>query len=240
MTTAPLTLESSLQALLDDRLDAIDRVLLRAGVSRGERRSIVEEVEAHVYEMLSRKTEGDPQRADVVSVLATLDPPEAYAPEPYRRRVRETAQPKPIVLRRPQPSLLALGSAAWAMICIFITMVLGYLMVEGEAGQLIIILAAVLLPSALAVTGCGIWAIVKIRKSEGWLFGLRAALIAALMLPILLGNGILVVGAMLFDGYGLVGIAFLAVMACNAVVVYHIWKMVASGYQRATPAPVTN
>src|SRR4051812_49792580 len=36
----------------------------------------------------------EPSRADVLSVLATLDPPEAYAPEPYRQRVRETADRK--------------------------------------------------------------------------------------------------------------------------------------------------
>jgi hypothetical protein len=240
VTTVPLTLEPSLQGLLDDRLDAIDRVLLRAGVSRGERRSIVEEVEAHVYEMLSRKTEGDPQRAEVVSVLATLDPPEAYAPEPYRHRVREAAQPKAIVMRRPQPSLLALGSAAGALICAFIAMVLGYVMVEDGFGEVALLLAAVFFPAALAVTGCGILAIVRIRKSEGWLFGLRAGLLAALMFPLLLGNGILIFSGLLFEGFGLVAVAGLAVLTCNAMAVYQIWRMVANGYQRATPVPSTN
>ena len=240
MTTSPLTMESSLQALLDDRLDAIDRVLLRAGVSRGERRSIVEEVEAHIYEMLSRKTEGDPQRADVVSVLATLDPPEAYAPEPYRHRVREAAQPKAIVMRRPQPSFVALGSAAGAMICAFIGMVLGYVVLEDGFGEVALLLAAVFFPVALAVTGCGILAIVRIRKSEGWLFGLRAGLLAALMFPLLLGNGVLFFSALLFEGFGLVVMTVLAVLACNGMAIYHIWKMVANGYQRATPAPSTN
>jgi hypothetical protein len=235
MTTASVSLEPALQALVDDRLDAIDRVLLRAGVSRGERRDIVEEVEAQIHEMLARKTGGESSRDDVVAVLATLDPPEAYAPEPYRHRVREVAK-KPVVrMRRPQPSLLALGSAAGSVLCCVLTLVLGLLIVEGELDELTLVFAAFLLPIDLAVTGCGIAALMRIRRSEGWLFGLRAALFAALLFPMILGNGILVFAGLYFETIGIAAIAVLAVLACNGILVYQTWKLVASDYRRATP-----
>jgi hypothetical protein len=240
MTTAQMELESSLQALVDDRLDAIDRVLLRAGVSRGERRTIVEEVEAQVHELLSRKTSGDPQRADVVAVLATLDPPEAYAPEPYRHRVRENAGTPVIRMRHPQLSLLAMGAAGGGVFATFIAAFLSLLIFEGELGEIALLLGiGLLLPASLAVTSCGILAIVRIRRSNGWLFGLRAAIFAAIIFPLLLGNGFLVLSSLLFDGFGLIGVAVLAVLACNAGVIYHVWKLLASGYHRATPAPET-
>lgn len=235
MTNTAVNLEPDLQSMVDDRLDAIDRVLLRAGVSRSERRNIVEEVEAQVHEVLARKSGGEASRADVTSVLAALDPPEAYAPEPYRHRVRETVTTPAIRMRRPQPSLLALGSAAGAALCAFLTLILTVLIVQGGLGELTLIGCALILPAALAVTACGVVAIVRIRRSEGWLFGLRAALFAALIFPLLLGNGLLLVTAMLFETLGILGIAALAVLACNAVVVYHVWKLVASDYRRATP-----
>lgn len=78
-TTAELS--PALQGLLDERLDSIERVLIRAGVSRGERRDIVQDVESQIYDELGRQTEGEPTRRDVLAVLAKLDPPESYAPE---------------------------------------------------------------------------------------------------------------------------------------------------------------
>src|SRR5207249_10505456 len=119
MMTAPPKLDSSLQALIDDRLDAIDRVLLEAGVSRGERRGIVEESEAQVHELLVRRG-GEPTRADLAAVLDSLDPPEAYAPEGYRPRRAWPERPAPVRLRVSQPSLLALGSALGGLFLLLI------------------------------------------------------------------------------------------------------------------------
>jgi hypothetical protein len=238
MTTARLELEPSLQALIDDRLDAIERVLLRAGVARGERRGIVEEVEAQVYELLSRKSGAEPVRADVLAVLAALDPPEAYAPEPYRHRVSENVGTPIIRMRRPQPSLLALCSAGGGVLAMFLAMLLVILMSVGDYGELALILgAAFFVPVALAVTTCGILSIVRIRRSDGWLFGLRAALFAAILFPLLMGNGILILAGFVLQGYGFIGVSVLAVLACNAFLVYHLWKLVASGYRRAMPVP---
>ncbi len=235
--TAMMSLEPGLQALIDDRLDAIDRVLLRAGVSRGERRSIVEEVEVQVFELLSRKTGGDPTRVEVASVLAALDPPEMYAPEPYRQRARESAEPVRPRIRRPQPSLLALGSAMGGVITGFLTLVLTYFVVQSGLDELTLVFAALLFPAALTVTACGVLAIVRIRRSDGWLFGLRAALFAAILFPLILGNGVVVLSGLMFEIMGLLCVTFIAVMACNAMLVYHLWKLVAADYRRATPEP---
>ena len=48
------SLSNALQAIVDNRLDAIDQNLLRAGIPRHQRRSIGEEVENQILEMLSR------------------------------------------------------------------------------------------------------------------------------------------------------------------------------------------
>ena len=239
MTTAQLELESPLQALVDDRLDAIDRVLLRAGVSRGERRTIVEEVEARGARAIIAKEQ---QRTSEGGCRCRARPPSTH-----RKRMlpsltagvcgRNTVKLVPR-MRSPQLSLLAMGSAAGGAFATIIMAFLSILILQSEIGEIGLLLAlCLLLPASLAVTSCGILAIVRIRRSEGWLFGLRAALFAAIIFPLLLGNGFLVVASFLFDGFGLVAVAILAVLACNAGLIYHVWKLLASGYQRATPVP---
>lgn len=66
---------------LDEHLDAIERVLSEGGMHRPERRSIVDEVEAQVREMLAERVGegGEPTLADMDTVLVEVDPPEAYA-----------------------------------------------------------------------------------------------------------------------------------------------------------------
>jgi hypothetical protein len=234
MTTARTDLDAPLQGLIDARLDAIDRVLLRAGVSRGERCSIVEEVETQVYEILARRTEGEPARADVLAVLASLDPPEAYAPEGYRDRLaRRDEEDRP---RVPQPCLLAVGSAAGGVLILLLSLVLGYLL-AGDGGELALLLGAlVLLPGLAGVTTGGVLAIRRIRHSGGWLFGLPVALFAALLFPLLMLNGLLIAAVVLFQEIGLIAAAGLALVAANGYLVYHAWKAVSAGYRRATPA----
>lgn len=80
MSQAIPNLPDEVRRRIDDHLDAIERVLLAGGVSRGERRGIVDEVEAQIYEMLSERSALEPVAA-VNEILARLDPPQAYAPE---------------------------------------------------------------------------------------------------------------------------------------------------------------
>jgi hypothetical protein len=79
MAVVSTRLPEALQSLVDARLDTIDRMLL-GRVSRGDRLAIVREVEAQVFELLAEREELD--RDTVLAVLARLDPPEAYLPDP--------------------------------------------------------------------------------------------------------------------------------------------------------------
>jgi hypothetical protein len=77
MATATVRLPETLQALVDARLDTIDRLLLKS-VPRQDRLAIVSEVESQIYELLQERGGDDLSRKDVLDVLAHLDPPEAY------------------------------------------------------------------------------------------------------------------------------------------------------------------
>lgn len=68
----------SLQKLVDARLDNIERALMFTDTTRAERRQIVSAVEEQILEMLERLSRDEPSREDVLSILAQLDPPEAY------------------------------------------------------------------------------------------------------------------------------------------------------------------
>jgi hypothetical protein len=81
MTTVVATsLAGSLQALIDARLDTIDRMLL-GRVPRADRVAIVREVESQIHELLAQRDPERLGREDVLEVLQRLDPPEAYLPE---------------------------------------------------------------------------------------------------------------------------------------------------------------
>jgi hypothetical protein len=78
MNSAELSAE--LRSLIDDRLDAIERVLLQAGTPRAERQSIIAEVETQIFELLARR-DGQPLPETLHEVLASLDAPESFLPE---------------------------------------------------------------------------------------------------------------------------------------------------------------
>src|SRR5439155_786776 len=60
--------------------DTIDRMLL-GRVPRMDRLAIVREVEGQIYDLLQERGDDEPDRDDVLAVLARLDPPEAYLPD---------------------------------------------------------------------------------------------------------------------------------------------------------------
>jgi hypothetical protein len=100
VTTAQLT--DSMQTLIDARLDTIDRMLL-GRVPRADRLAIVREVEGQIYDLLAERGSDEPDRDDVLAVLARLDPPEAYLPE--------EGPGGPAVLRAPSPARVARPAA---------------------------------------------------------------------------------------------------------------------------------
>jgi hypothetical protein len=79
-TIATRPLSDTLQALVDARLDTIDRMLL-GRVNRHDRLAIVREVESQIFDLLRGRDADSLGRDDVLSVLAGLDPPEAYLPD---------------------------------------------------------------------------------------------------------------------------------------------------------------
>jgi hypothetical protein len=85
-----------LQALIDSRLDTIDRMLL-GRLPRSERLEIVREVESQIFELLQERGSDEPTREDILAVLGRLDPPEAYLPEELDRD--PATRPRPLAGR---------------------------------------------------------------------------------------------------------------------------------------------
>jgi hypothetical protein len=73
-------LPRNLQKLVDARLDTIDRMLL-GRLPRADRLSVTRDVEAQIFDLLGERPGNELDREDVLTVLARLDPPEAYIPE---------------------------------------------------------------------------------------------------------------------------------------------------------------
>lgn len=68
----------ALRQMIDARLDTIERAIMAQGMGRGDRQQILSAIEDQILEMLGRSAGEEPTRDDVLSVLAKLDPPEAY------------------------------------------------------------------------------------------------------------------------------------------------------------------
>lgn len=217
MNSSMVELSPVLQSLVDERLDSIERILLVAGVSRGERRGILSEVEAHVFELLARRTTGEPTRDDVLAVLAQLDPPESYAPERFdRRQFKEAFMPPK--RREPELSLLAAGSAVAG---VFMLLVLVMSVLGGADGGLLVFEATAL----LAISIAGVFSLHRIQRSKGWLYGTRPALISALVFPLAAANCIafLLVSSLgdvaIFLGMAIVFLTF------NGAMIYGAWQL---------------
>lgn len=223
MMTEATRLESTLQAMVDDRLDAIDRVLLESGMSRSERRGIAEEVEAQIYELLGRRAAGEPTRADVLAVLESLDPPEAYAPEGHRAAWRRLDMPR---RRVRQPWLLALGSAVAGSLVLLLG-ACGIAMCLEEALGLLLI-TGFILAAGSATSLCGMFAIRQIRDSDGWITGLPAAFFGAIIIPLAIANTLLLAAFLLFHGLGMYVLSAFAVIGGNAFLIFHAWRWISA------------
>ncbi|WZO95745.1 hypothetical protein EP7_002713 [Isosphaeraceae bacterium EP7] len=107
MTVTAMRLDDALQALVDARLDTIDRMLM-GHLPRRDRLAIVQDVEGQIDEMLDGLgTEGVTREA-LMSILARLDPPEAYIPEPEGREMvvppRRVSMPADLGVDRRAPA----------------------------------------------------------------------------------------------------------------------------------------
>ncbi len=95
--TPPIVHEDA-QALIDARLDTIER-MLAGQTTRSDRLAIVREVESQIYDLLAERQADETDRDAVLAALGRLDPPEAYQTSVAEGR---TADVRP---RSPRPPM---------------------------------------------------------------------------------------------------------------------------------------
>lgn len=255
MSQAAPDLPDDVRRRIDDHLDAIERVLLRGNVTRIERRSIVDEVETQIYEMLAARPEQE-SAAAVVAILAELDPPAAYAPEeavssnPVRSEAPSTAEPElfrsfrerllmgnlrrqwrrwwspSAQARRVSPP--AVVGAVWAGFALFLVMLAA---ASGRPPEpLIGLMLLVGCSGTVGVTLLGFIALRRIRRSEGCEYGLPLALVEAFLFPAVLANLALIGILAATDGAGLVVLAGLIIIAANVSLGRYAWRRFGPGF----------
>ena len=243
--SAAKSLSNDLQAIVDNRLDAIDQNLLRAGLPRHQRRAVVEEVENQILEMLSRLEVTEYTRADVLAVLAKLDPPEAYVPEdaPGRAAAEGVAAVERVsaaaragvqasvaaaghVVERVKaewnPAWLACFAAGLGVFTLFLSAM--YLAIIGPEHDSAVLGVLLLMLMAGTSTLLGALSLFYLRRSKEQKLALAAALLATLLYPLLILDGmILAIGVVTFPvSVGL--LAFLLFIAINAAIGRVCWR----------------
>ncbi|HVX10426.1 MAG TPA: hypothetical protein VHC22_04560 [Pirellulales bacterium] len=238
MSQATPNLPDDVRQRIDDHLDRIERVLIRGDVSRIERRSIVDEVETQIYEMLAARAGEDPAVA-VSQILAGLDGPEAYArdtgpaavatsnsqenaapsqPHSWWQRARQWWSVRPEMRRLSPPALLA---ACWAGTAILLT--LCALSFRSPPVLLFALLFLVGLTAPVGVTVLGFLAVRRIRRGSNE-SGMPLALLETFFFPILFANlaliGVLAVG----EEAALVLLAGLVILAANIGLARYAWR----------------
>jgi len=223
-----------LQQMVDERLDTIDRVLLMAGVARDERRTTVAEVESQIHEMLSQRAPTDPQRADVLAVLARLDPPEAYVPEEGMAGVARlsAARPLPGPAWQPQSStMLPMGSAAAGMMgaLALAGVVVGTL---AESVEIMLLCGVISLFFGLVATIGGVASLFKMREARNPQMVLPLAVFSMLFLPLALLNLAQLFVVLTFGELAIYPALGFTILMTDAVVIYAAWRTLSSKMTR--------
>lgn len=164
-----LQLPAEAQSLLDEHLDAVERVLLDAGLSRSERQAICDEIQSQARDMLQARGGAAPTVEDVRAVLAAMDPPDSY-----RESAAPTAPRVPAEPTRLHPAAL------WSVILPAAAFLLMFLPFgpKGEGAGLTFLSAI-----ALAAIAAGITAIVGVRRRPERYSGIGWAAIGICLLP---------------------------------------------------------
>ncbi len=168
MTAAELNPE--LRKLIDERLDAIDRILATAQITWSERRSIVGEVETQVFELLSRRSQ-IPVLEDVLVVIDSLDPPESYIPEELRRPVGDTsAQPVAPAANPAAANWSQLPRQVVDLVTRIIPKIAGAIALVVVNGIVVVIIAASggLIPWLVTLTGLAWLNYTGVQKFRAW------------------------------------------------------------------------
>lgn len=155
------------QAVLDEHLDAVERVLLDSGLSRAERQAICNAIQTQAADMLESRGIVAPTAEDVRTIVAEMDPPGSY---------RESAAPAP---KPAEPTRLH-PAALWSVILPVVAFLLMLLPFgpKGEAAGLTFLGVA-----ALATVALGIVVIVSVRRRPMGYCGAGWAAIGMCILP---------------------------------------------------------
>jgi hypothetical protein len=219
MNAAALALPKPLRILVDSRLDAIERALLQGNTPRAERQSILEDIETQIVDMLSAEAlDHEPTRADLLRVLARLDPPEAFTGE-HIDSVREAWAGRGSV---PNPEARPTTKRGYAttgiLACVggLTTMAVGLplsvcTMFSPGSEVLILVLGGFLALTGIPALVLGIVYAIVLHQSRGQFRGLTCAAIGISALPINVAGLLLAMlmatmnsVALIFAGYAIV------------------------------------
>jgi hypothetical protein len=237
MSLAP-ELPNDVRQRVDDYLDAIERVLIQGGVTRTERRSIVDEVESQIHEMLAARTDQEAGAA-LTEILSKLDAPEAYAPDAATTAKPESAPTAAAPLASPRalwqgwrswwspsesprlspPALVAAGWAGAVVILLMAVMAFRW-----PPALLVGLLALFAFTAPVGVTVLGFMAVRRIRRPGSKEYGLLLALIETFFFPILLANLALIGILAASREAGLILLAALVIIAANVGLARYAWR----------------
>ena len=188
------------QRLIDQHLEAIAVSLRTSGMSRSVRRSILDDIENQIYEMLEERTAGNPQENEVRAVLAELDAPESYltSSDLGERESLPTEggkQPSDVNMQFSTPAHLskcAVFGAIWSMIFFvdiplyFIAMHSGVKLGSALGAIWWGLLQITAISAPFGATLLGWIALSQIRHSQGRLYGRGLAIYDAIVNPIII------------------------------------------------------
>jgi hypothetical protein len=192
MTVATAQISESVQALIDSRLDTIDRMLL-GRLSRPDRLAIVREVESQIHELLQERGSDELTREDVLAVLTRLDPPEAYLPDETgtvaaSARVTSTSRSTVAVPRSDQRTGRAsgiLGLAALAVVVIYPALFMIPLLLQSQflAWTFCGVTLALAFPAGILGLVLGIY---SHKSGASAVVGIAAGALALLLSPLII------------------------------------------------------
>jgi len=181
---------------VDAHLDEIEQVLQRSGMSRDERRNVLDDVETQVLEMLAARVQGDPSPEDVSAVIAELDPPESYAVG--------AGEPEGAAAPPTRISRLAVLGAFWGSLFVIAIVLAPIVALRVPVGAhphrslawwqiLWLILMVTAVTGMFGMTILGAVAVSQIRDSRRRLHGLGLAFADAVFYPLLALGAVLLV-----------------------------------------------
>jgi hypothetical protein len=226
MNAAKLELPETLRSLVDNRLDTIERVLMQGNTPRVERRSILDDTETQILEMLWAEAGGqEPTRYDLLRVLGRLEPPEAFAGEhvesaqPARRARSSVFGPsKGVSITKPAYSTIGILACVGGLVTLIFNLpaaVFAFLILDDAI--IGFALAGLLVVVGLPALVLGILYAIALAQSQGRLRGLTCAAIGITALPISAFG--LVGGFLVLEINGEVSLYGFATLVCILAVV---------------------